>query len=105
MDWESAWVVCQAAGAQLMRIDGSDRNGWVQERAGDLGLGERLWLGLNARERQDDWRWADGSVPVYTNWRLPPGDGDCVSLNVIDEPIGLWVAGPCAASLPFACSW
>jgi hypothetical protein len=85
--YEEAEIVCRADfGARLVVInDESEQaflHAWLFARA-------NAWIGLDDRKKELDYRWIDGTVPTYLNWRTGPSDvdyNDCVWM----ETGGTW---------------
>ena len=66
--WTNAKAVCNAKGAQLVKIEAADENDFIKKEffanEGDF------WIGLTDVETEGDWRWSDGcKLTGYTNWK------------------------------------
>ena len=64
---------CEKLGGELARIDNAKQNAFVRSmvpRSGGHGSGKRqvIMIGLNDVITEGEFKWADGTTPVYFNW-------------------------------------
>jgi hypothetical protein len=104
--WEEAQHLCTAAGGNLAVLDSEAKN---QALATALGASPTqatvsLWIGLNDRVREGDFRWIDGEPVTHTAWRggepNNQGDEDCAEWSPSD---GRWNDLPCATQIGSLC--
>jgi hypothetical protein len=104
--WERAQHLCSAAGGNLAVIETPEEN---QAIARALGVRPTqatgsLWLGLNDRAREGDFRWISGEPVGETAWRAGEpnnsGDEDCTEWSPGD---GLWNDLSCDAQIGSLC--
>ncbi|XP_041426106.1 asialoglycoprotein receptor 1-like [Xenopus laevis] len=81
-NWESSLKRCQTQGGHLAVITSLEEQNFVKLMVKDVS-----WLGLSDRDREGDWRWADGtpynSAPKFWQGKQPDniGNEDCVTLS------------------------
>ena len=91
--WLDALVTCAARGGHLAIVDGDD------ERALLAGEGLALWVGAEDIDRDDRWRYVDGT-PAFLDWGDNSGPGgQCAALH--DD--GMDYAEGCGSWRPFVC--
>uniref|UniRef100_A0A671L6F5 C-type lectin domain-containing protein n=1 Tax=Sinocyclocheilus anshuiensis TaxID=1608454 RepID=A0A671L6F5_9TELE len=56
-NWEESRTYCRNKGADLIIINNSEEQDFIQRVPGDTGV----WIGLNDRDVEDTWKWVDGS--------------------------------------------
>lgn len=104
--WEQAQHLCTAAGGNLAVLDTEAKN---QAIAAALGVRQTqatgsLWIGLNDRDREGDFRWISGDPVTHTAWRAGEpnnaGDEDCAEWSPGD---GQWNDLACEAQLGSLC--
>lgn len=93
--WDSARAHCQSIGGDLVSINNAQEQDAVYN--GLVGTGRHdIWIGLTDSVTEGQFKWVDGTTPVYTNWHTGnPDDGyfneDCVELNYKSHPqTGKW---------------
>jgi hypothetical protein len=106
MSWADAAAFCQAQGHVLARIDNKAQSKDLYKEAKKLKK-DKWWIGLSDREKEGEFRWADGTALGFTRWSKgqPDNDGcheDCVALK--DGAKGKWHDTHCAQRRPFICS-
>ncbi|XP_038075664.1 fibrillin-2-like [Patiria miniata] len=84
--WTTGRDDCLQRGADMAVITDSATNDFISNMPWNMGhsYDDVMWIGLNDRMTEDDFRWTDGSKPSYTNW-IPgqPDDlygADCVQM-------------------------
>ena len=75
---------CKRVGGQLARIDNVKQDALVRLLVGK----SRAFIGLTDRTKEGQFKWSDGSTPVYTDWSpgepndyQKVGGEDCVVVN------------------------
>ncbi len=61
--WEGANAIAKANNTNLVTIDNAGENAYITSL-----ISENIWLGLNDRAVEGNFRWTDGSAVGYTNW-------------------------------------
>ncbi len=62
--WDQAVKRCQDMGGMLASIDSKAANDFIDK----LTNKKCYWVGGNDLKKEGDWRWADGSKVIYSNW-------------------------------------
>ena len=85
--WLDAISHCQELGGNLISFSGPEEVNEV--RAGLLWPQFQLvWIGINDRQDEGDWRWSDGMDPTWANWygKTKRTDFNCAYIRLYDEP-------------------
>jgi|GEM_PF-2721947 len=105
--WTDARATCaDHPGYHLVLLGGEAENAWVAATAATFSA-DGWWTGLNDREHEGTFSWADGSAPTYTAWADGEpnnawGNEDCVLLVPGDAT---WNDDGCSTSLRFVCEY
>jgi hypothetical protein len=107
LSYDAMQARCENVGGELARIDTVEQNAVALRLAGS----SRAYIGLNDRDYEDTWLWADGGAPSFTYWRDDePNDRngeDCVVLESYHSKAGRWNDVSCddnVSSEGFLCS-
>jgi hypothetical protein len=110
---------CQAAGADLVRIDSDAENTWITDTAVAHGLltkpNSYVHIGASDAAEEGTWRWPDGTVfwigdstgspqgGLYANWRSANPIISTASNCAGMRPGGTWENRGCSVSVPYIC--
>lgn len=98
--WNQARQYCASSGLSLARIDDLAEHDALCTAL----TGGSHWIGLNDRDVEGSFAWADGSAPGFTAWAASNPDGggaqDCSEMQQSD---GTWNDRSCDDLLPFVC--
>ncbi|KAF4071610.1 hypothetical protein AMELA_G00275380 [Ameiurus melas] len=94
---------CRDKGADLVIINSKEE----QEFISKILSSRKAWIGLNDREREDEWKWVDGT-PLNTGFW---GDGepngaareDCVVTGANTDPVRSWADYNCNRQFIWIC--
>ncbi|KAI4902058.1 hypothetical protein NFI96_008674, partial [Prochilodus magdalenae] len=95
--WSESRQDCRQRGADLVIINSRQEQDFTER----LRRGQRAWIGLTDRDREDLWKWVDGSALTTKFWRSGEpnsrvGDEDCVVVGEGTDPVYNWADYPCS---------
>ena len=104
--WTAGSSTCNAYGYELLTINDSSENTWVDTTADSYST-QKWWMGFNDRAREGSFVWASGEAVSYTNWHSgEPNNGggaeDCSQINRF-HPSLTWNDEPCGSSFRYIC--
>lgn len=71
LNFDEAKQFCANLSAHMLVINNNEEQQFVRNAITGKGY---FWLGLSDREEEDVWKWVDGTIPVFMNWK--PGQPD-----------------------------
>jgi hypothetical protein len=105
--WAGARTACQAWGGDLAKLTSAPE----AALASSLVTGNVIdaWLGGTDAQQEMTWRWFDGTLVTFANWRMgEPNDGggqsgpeDCMIIEL--DMGGTWDDRPCGSTYPYVC--
>ncbi|XP_077348672.1 collectin-12 [Lithobates pipiens] len=103
--FDDAKLFCEDKGSMLVVIETKEEQQFIKKQTNSKG---NFWIGLTDSEEEHVWKWMDGTLPSFTNWKpgqpdnWAPEDGpgeDCAGLIYS----GLWNDFHCADLNNFIC--
>ncbi|XP_066435713.1 collectin-12 isoform X1 [Eleutherodactylus coqui] len=103
--YDDAKLFCEEKGATLVIIESKEEQQFMRKQINGKG---NFWIGLTDTEEENVWKWLDGTIPTFTNWKagqpdnwtpeMGPGE-DCAGLIYT----GLWNDFHCQDFNNFIC--
>ena len=107
LSWTEAQQRCRQYGAHLISIHSMDELKFVIQQAKKAGFIHFMWIGLNDRNLEGGYVWADGTPVQFTNWQNGEpnddfGQEDCIAVDLSDATKG-WGDQSCGMFRYFGC--
>ncbi|KAG2458220.1 COL12 protein, partial [Polypterus senegalus] len=64
--FEEAKKLCGEKSSTMVIINDKDEQQWVKKQVSGKGY---FWIGLTDQEKENEWKWIDGTTPTYVNWK------------------------------------
>nr|DBA24377.1 TPA: hypothetical protein GDO54_012044 [Pyxicephalus adspersus] len=103
--FDDAKLFCEDKGSMLVVIETKEEQQFIKKQTSDKG---NFWIGLTDREEEKVWKWLDGTLLTFENWKpgqpdnwtpeMGPGE-DCAGLIYS----GLWNDFHCSDLNNFIC--
>ncbi|XP_015253784.1 PREDICTED: collectin-12-like isoform X1 [Cyprinodon variegatus] len=71
LNFNEASKFCKNMSSHLLIINDNEEQQFIKNSVLNKGY---FWLGLTDKEEENVWKWVDGTIPVFTNWK--PGQPD-----------------------------
>ncbi|XP_030068805.1 collectin-12 [Microcaecilia unicolor] len=101
--FEDAKLTCEGKSSVLIIIESKEEQQFVKKH---VSKDRNFWIGLTDSEEESVWKWLDGTLPTYTNWKTGQPDNwgqhqgeDCAGLIYA----GLWNDFHCEDLNNFIC--
>jgi hypothetical protein len=106
LSWTAARDACRASGYELVTINDSAENTFVDGQA-DARSTSRWWTGFNDITTEGTWAWVSGQTSSYAPWgggepNNSGGGEDCGQINRF-HPALTWNDEPCSTPYPYIC--
>ena len=114
--WENAKEECEKWNASLVKIETREENDFIKTKVTQTHNSGDYWIGLSDSDREDDWKWTDGTQldqDGYKNWADNQPDNylnneHCVIILIrtnefSPELNGKWNDQPCSNGMYFIC--
>ncbi|EMP31147.1 Collectin-12, partial [Chelonia mydas] len=88
--FEDAKVFCDEKSSHLVIINNKEEQQWIKRQIAGKG---NFWIGLTDSEQENEWRWLDGTLPEYTNWKSGQPDNWSTGQGPGEDCAGLISAG------------
>jgi len=108
LTWEHARLACLSMGGHLAIADSAATNTFLDRLRGKT---SDIWLGASDADKEDDWRWVDGSPVRWTNWGKHPRSGQQPdNAKGAENYLHMWEDGTWndyfgTSRIPFVCEW
>ncbi|XP_058240761.1 C-type lectin domain family 4 member E-like isoform X1 [Hemibagrus wyckioides] len=104
MTWTESRQDCRGRGADLVIINNKEEQEFISKL---LGI-RKAWIGLNDRDKEEEWKWVDDTRLSTGYWgRGEPnskaGDEDCVLTGDRSDPVWNWADYPCDDKFIWIC--
>ncbi|XP_018957371.1 CD209 antigen-like protein C [Cyprinus carpio] len=97
-NWDESRSYCLKKGADLIIINSSEEQDFIERVPGDTGV----WIGLSDRDVEDTWKWVDGSKMTFRLWRSPEPNGYTKENCVLAYASG-WIDHGCHKEFKWIC--
>ncbi|XP_030643566.1 C-type lectin domain family 4 member E-like [Chanos chanos] len=102
--WSESRQYCRDRGADLVIINSREEQEFVYNLRND----DSTWIGLTDEEREDVWKWVDGTALTSRYWLngqpdSQTGDQDCVAIQHKSNPLESWRDQECGIKLYWIC--
>lgn len=57
--------------SSMVMINDNEEQQWVKKQIAGKGY---FWLGLTDKDEENVWKWLDGTLPIFTKWKLGQPD-------------------------------
>ncbi|XP_018520468.1 asialoglycoprotein receptor 1-like [Lates calcarifer] len=103
--WDDSKQFCENEKAHLVIVSGTEEQRFLSS------LGHNIWIGLNDKEKENVWKWVDGTEVTTTYWKnnQPDNGGskgstgeDCVHITDLSD-LNNWNDLRCNDKLYFIC--
>ncbi|XP_029446958.1 LOW QUALITY PROTEIN: collectin-12 [Rhinatrema bivittatum] len=101
--FEDAKLICEEKSSVLVIINSKEEQQFLKKHTSK---GSSFWIGLTDSEEENVWKWLDGTLPTFTNWKTGQPDNwgqhegeDCAGLIYA----GLWNDFHCEDLNNFIC--
>ena len=114
--WENAKEECEKWNASLVKIESREENDFIKTKVTQTHTSDDYWIGLSDSDREDDWKWTDGTQldqDGYKNWADNQPDNylnneHCVVILIRTKEFspelnGKWNDQPCSNGMYFIC--
>ncbi|XP_041045971.1 collectin-12 [Carcharodon carcharias] len=71
VEFEEGKNLCKNMSSNMIIINNREEQQWVRKQINGINY---FWIGLSDTEEHNVWKWVDGTIAEYTNWR--PGQPD-----------------------------
>ncbi len=100
--WTDARAACEVNGHAFLKVDDAEENAFLVEQLKTFG--GSAWMGLNDREQERKFVWADGSEPEFLSWAgNEPNDAGGEDCAHFWHNNGTWNDQSCSAKLAYVC--
>ncbi|XP_072323993.1 collectin-12 [Scyliorhinus torazame] len=80
VEFEEGKNLCKNMSSNMIIINNREEQQWVRKQMNGINY---FWIGLSDTEEHNIWKWVDGTIAEYTNWR--PGQPDNWELDAATE--------------------
>ncbi|KAL7841337.1 hypothetical protein SRHO_G00250280 [Serrasalmus rhombeus] len=99
--WDESRKFCRERGADLLIINNREEQDFIEMLRG----GQTVWIGLIYKDREEVWRWVDGSALTTSFWGRgePSGKVRCVLKGYGSDPVWNWANYDCSHQHVWIC--
>ncbi|XP_037388799.1 CD209 antigen-like protein 2 isoform X3 [Pygocentrus nattereri] len=99
--WDESRKFCRDRGADLLIINSKEEQDFIEMLRG----GQTVWIGLINKDREEVWRWVDGSALTTRFWGRgePSGKVRCVLKGYGSDPVWNWANYACSNQHVWIC--
>ncbi|XP_075069490.1 collectin-12 [Mixophyes fleayi] len=88
--YDDAKLSCEEKGAMLVIIENKEEQQFIKKQINGKG---NFWIGLTDKEEENVWKWMDGTVPKFTNWKVGQPDNWTPEMGPGEDCAGLIYSG------------
>ncbi|XP_063779638.1 collectin-12 [Pseudophryne corroboree] len=88
--FDDAKLFCEEKGAMLVVIESKEEQQFIKKQSSGKG---NFWIGLTDKEEENVWKWLDGTIPIFTNWKVGQPDNWTPEMGPGENCAGLIYSG------------
>ncbi|KAM9308345.1 collectin-12 [Gastrophryne carolinensis] len=88
--FDEAKTFCEDKGSMLVVIETKEEQQFIKKQTNGKG---NFWIGLTDKDEEKVWKWLDGTLPSFTNWKPGQPDNWAPELGPGEDCAGMIYAG------------
>ncbi|XP_040287721.1 collectin-12 [Bufo bufo] len=88
--YNDAKIFCEEKEAKLVFIESKEEQQFIKKQTSGKG---NFWIGLTDVEEENVWKWLDGTMPTFTNWKVGQPDNWTPEMGPGEDCAGIIYSG------------